>query len=102
MGFPHCRRSRPPDRDRCRVGMHLPNLPVGVGIRLPEAHKLSQHVWIKVSTDNGRQLIDTGRIYTDIWELNRHLCRSSQSWASSVDCANVDAIQLLYANLVPA
>ena len=82
MGFPHCRRSRPPDRDRCRVGMHLPNLPVGVGIRLPEAHKLSQHVWTKVSTDNGRQLIGTGRIYTDIWELNRHLCRSIQSWAA--------------------
>jgi hypothetical protein len=41
-----------------------------------------EHVQIKNYTDIGGDLMDMGRSYTDIGELNRHACRSIQSYAS--------------------
>ena len=49
-------------------------------INLVVAQPMSLSVQIKNPTDIEGNLMDIGPIYTDIGELNRHQCRSIQSW----------------------
>ena len=46
------------------------------------AHEVSLCSDNLIYTDIRAELMDIGQIYTDIGELNRHSCRSIQSWAS--------------------